>query len=315
MIEDDAVQQRAPLVLIVDEQEWSARSIETVLSRQGYAVVRCSKISLALDSLYPTAPDAVILEGESHDSSVIELCARLRAHSRVGGNTPILMVTAGPMPRSQRLLAFGAGAWDVLHFPLDSEELIRRMAVFVQAKREADRIRSNSLLDLKSGMYSVQGLVRRVHELSLDAHRHHTALTCLAIGPEEPWAEGTGSAQSGRAEVGEILVRFINAVSRKSDAIGRLGETEFAIVAARSGPETGLRIAHRFRTAAESFAIRETEGLPLRIRVGCFVADDLRDRAVDPVEMLSRAAVALQRAQRDLHAPPICMFGQPYSVS
>ncbi|HSL71786.1 MAG TPA: response regulator [Longimicrobiales bacterium] len=314
MTENDAVQQRVPLVLIVDEHEWSARSIESVLSRQGYAVVRCTKMSQAVEFLYPAAPDAVILEVESHDASGIELCSRLRAHSRVGANTPILMVTERPMPRSQRLLALSAGAWDVLHFPLDSEELIRRLTVFVRSKREADRLRENSLLDAASGLYSVQGLLRRVHELSLDAHRNGTALTCLAIGPEESWSEDERS-QANQAETAEILVRFMNTVSRKSDTIGRLGETEFAVVAARTGPETGLRMAHRFRMAAESFTIREAGGSPLRIRVGCFVADDLRDHAVDPVEMLSRAAVALQRAQRDLHAPPICVFGQPYSVS
>ncbi len=306
---------RPPLVLVVDDQEWSARAFESVLSPHGYSVIRCRSARQTLEHIQTISPDALLIKADLPDLAGTELCRALRAHAHVGATTPIFLASTAPMRRTQRLEALGSGAWDLISLPVDAEELLLRLGVYVRSKFESDRAREESLLDLSSGLYSIHGLLRRVRELSLDAYRHHNAIACVVIGPEDEWAERpTREAESEPAQVADRLVRLMNSVGRRSDAIGRLSQTEFVVVAPRTGSDGVLKMAQRLHEAAEAFH-KQQGGTQLRIRVGCYAVDDFHEAVIEPVEILVRATMALRRAQRDATAPPICFFGQTYSAS
>ncbi|MGH7470121.1 MAG: response regulator [Longimicrobiales bacterium] len=310
-----AQDRRPPLVLVVDDQEWSARAFESVLSPHGYSVIRCRSARQTLEHIQTISPDALLIKADLPDLTGPELCRTLRAHAHVGATTPIFLASTAPMRRIQRLEALGSGAWDLISLPVDSEELLLRLGVYVRSKFEADRAREESLLDVASGLYSIHGLLRRVRELSLDAYRHHSPIACVVIGPEDEWAERTTqNAESVPSVNADRLVRLMNNVGRRSDAIGRLSQTEFVVVAPRTGSEAVLKMAQRLHEAAEAFHTDEG-GSKLRVRVGCYAVDDFHEAVIEPVEILVRATMALRRAQRDTTAPPICYFGQSYSAS
>src|SRR5215218_5777770 len=69
---------RPPLVLVANDQEWSARSLESILGPNGYAVLRAYTGRQALDLAKTTQPDIVILDSKMSDMTGIELCALLR---------------------------------------------------------------------------------------------------------------------------------------------------------------------------------------------------------------------------------------------
>lgn len=316
--EETAQARRPPLILVVDDHEWSARAFESVLSPRGYSVIRCRSARQTLDHIKTLSPDALLIKSELPDMAASELCRALRAYPHIGPTTPLFVTSAAPMRRSERLEALGAGAWDLINIPVDSEEFLLRLAVYIRSKFEADRAREESLLDLSSGLYSVHGLLRLVRELSLDASRHHSPIACVVIGPEEEWTEfsnpgGTAEPEPGRTA--DRLVRLMHQVGRGSDAIGRLSQTEFVVVAPRTSSEGALRMARRLHEAAQKFAATENDEDDLRIRVGCYAVDNFQDAVIEPVEILVRATMALRRAQRDTSSPPICYFGQAYSVS
>jgi PleD family two-component response regulator len=313
--EQVAQTKRPPLVLVVDDQEWSARAFESVLSPHGYSVIRCRSARQTLEHIQTISPDALLIKADLPDLSGSELCRALRAHAHVGATTPVFVASTAPMRRAQRLEALGAGAWELISLPVDAEELLLRLGVYVRSKFEADRAREESLLDLASGLYSIHGLLRRVRELSLDAYRHHSPIACVAIGPEDEWVERPAKETDGEPNrVADRLVRLMNAVGRRSDAIGRLSQTEFVVVAPRTSSDAVLKMAQRLHEAAEAFQ-NEEGGAPLKIRVGCYAVDDFHEAVIEPVEVLVRATMALRRAQRDAGAPPICFFGQTFSAS
>jgi PleD family two-component response regulator len=314
-LETNARNRRPPLILVVDDQEWSARAFESVLSPHGYSVIRCRSARQTLEHIQTISPDALLIKADLPDSSGSELCRTLREHAHISANTPVFIASTAPLRRSQRLEAIGSGAWDLISLPVDAEELLLRLGVYVRSKFEADRAREESLLDLASGLYSIHGLLRRVRELSLDAYRHHSPIACVVFGPEDEWAPAaTGQSTEGFAAMSDRLVRLINGVGRRSDAIGRLSQTEFVIVAPRTGSDGVLKLAQRLHEAAE--LVHENDGGErLRIRVGCYAVDDFHESVIEPVEILVRATMALRRAQRDATAPPICFFGQAYSIS
>jgi GGDEF domain-containing protein len=104
-------------------------------------------------------------------------------------------------------------------------------------------------------------------------------------------------------------------VGRGSDAIGRLSQTEFVVLAPRTSCDGALRMAHRLHHAAQTVGGGQSGESDLRIRIGCYAVDNFQTAMIEPVEILVRATMALRRAQRDTDAPPICFFGHAYSES
>ena len=68
---------RAPVVLVVSDQEWSARSLESILMPNGYAVLRAFTGAHGLERARLHAPDVVIVAQSLPDTDGLALC---RAH-------------------------------------------------------------------------------------------------------------------------------------------------------------------------------------------------------------------------------------------
>lgn len=283
---------RPPLVLLASDQEWAARSLESILGPHGYAVLRAFTGQQAVDLARSAQPDLVILDARLPDMSGVDVCTLLRSDARFSAATPVLVTTAGPAERAQRLAALHAGAWDFFSQPLDGEILLLKLDNYSRAKREYDRVRDEGLLDATTGLYNMRGLARRARELGADAQRRHSALACIAVAPgmEPPVATDDPRAEEIAARVGAAIRR----TGRASDAIGRFGPAEFAIVAPATEAAGALRIVERLRESVEAISL-VNEGSQLKVRAGYSAVPDFAESAVDPVELLLRATTALRQ--------------------
>ena len=122
-----------PLVLIANDQEWAARSLESILGPNGYSVIRAHTGRQALERARQAEPDLVILDAQMPDMHGIDICRALRDDPRFGATTPIIITTAGPSGRAQRLEAYRAGAWEFLGQPLDGEARLLKLRTYAQA--------------------------------------------------------------------------------------------------------------------------------------------------------------------------------------
>jgi two-component system, cell cycle response regulator len=86
----------APLVLIANDQEWSARSLESILGPSGYSVVRAYTGQQALERARTAQPDLIILDAQMPDVHGFEVCRLLRSDPRFSATTPIVITTSGP---------------------------------------------------------------------------------------------------------------------------------------------------------------------------------------------------------------------------
>lgn len=288
----DPVEARPAHVLIANDQEWSARSLESILVPQGFEVVRAYTGSQALETARRVIPDVIILDAQMPDLAGVEVCRELRTDPRFDATTPILITTAGPSGRAQRLEAFAAGAWAFHAQPFDGEVLLAELQTFLACKRAVDLLRQQAVLDEQTGLYNLRGVTRRARELGSDAHRHHTALACVVMSPELPSTEDSGPHQ--RAIV-DLLVRLFRESGRAADAIGRIGRAEFAVVAAGTGPEGAVQLARRFDTLLQENVARAgvVADSSARLRAGYCAVPDFAKSGMDAVEMLSRATGAL----------------------
>ncbi len=275
-----------PLVLIANDQEWSARSLESILAPNGYAVLRAYTGTQALERARTARPDLVILDAQMPDLHGFEVCRQLRNDPRFSATTPILITTAGPSGRAQRLEAYRAGAWEFLGQPLDGESLLLKLSTFLAAKLEADRLRNDTLLDQLTGLYNMQGLSRRAREIGAEVVRRQQALACVVFAPEASEAAEALVAQIGRT---------LQARGRSSDAIGRLGDGEFAVIAPATESEGAVRLFERLEQLLAAEHGNGAGRLPLR--AGYCAVPNFAAAQVDPVELLLRATAALRQLQ------------------
>ncbi|MFW6201327.1 MAG: response regulator, partial [Gemmatimonadota bacterium] len=288
---------RTPLVLVVDDDEWSSRALETVLEPAGFESLRAYSGEQAIERAATRSPDAILLDIGLPDMSGLEVCRRLRDDPNIGARTAILLTTVDPISRQRRLEAYEAGAWDVFHLPTDADALVLRLRSYANAKQEADRAIAESLLDAPTGLYNLRGLVRRANEMAAEARRWQKPLACVVFGPSV-----AGRDETSERHTLESMLHHVAAALRKScrasDVIGRMGPEQVALLALDTDPRGAEALAERMlrvieRAADEPEDDDESEpDAPIKIRVGYHAESDLRGPRVDATALLERAALA-----------------------
>lgn len=289
----------APLVLIANDQEWSARSLESILGPSGYSVVRAYTGQQALERARTSQPDIIILDAQMPDMHGFEVCRALRSDPRFSATTPIVITTSGPSGRTQRLEAYRCGAWEFLGQPLDGEALLLKLGTFLQSKQQVDILREENLLDSGTGLYNMRGLSRRAREIGADALRRREALACVVFAPETELDADDEAPDEGLLRMSDQVGAVFRQAGRVSDAIGRLGPTEFAVIAPATGPEGAIRLVNRLGGAVEATRIPVRGGeRALRVKAGYCAVPDFAESSIDAVELLLRATTALRDLRR-----------------
>lgn len=302
-MDDTEKSQRPPLVLVADDQEWSARSLDSHLGPNGFAVLRAHTARQALDLARDTRPDAVIVDLRLPDLGGIEVCRTLRNDPRTSAATPIIITTSGSLSRAQCVDALTAGAWEVYTQPLDGELLLLKLKTLMRAKQELDRVRAESLVDDATGLYNLRGLAQRAREIGADAFRRQAPLACIAVASDGTESDvGMDGGADGADERAHRIARHLGQVCRScgrtSDAVGRLSRTDLGIIAPATARDGAERLVDRLRELLRASPLpmggrsREVE-----IRVGLSAVPNFAESPIDAVELLLRAERALRHAR------------------
>jgi len=290
---------RPPIVVVGVEQEWAARSLETVLGPRGFAVVRAYSGRQTLDLAEVASPDVILIDSRLPDMDGVDVCQVLRDERRIGKHVPVVITTSGPAPRDFMRAAYLAGAWSVLEQPIDAELLMLRLQTWVDAKRVVDAAERVNLVDLESGLYSYRGLSRRVREVMADAARRQTPVACIAIGPmisrTNPFADEFPAPTHLANDIGRIL----SEVARGSDVVGRMGSSKFAILAPMTEVSGAVELVERLRDRVASMPPLLADGTCSRVALRAGVAGIAAAKisVSDGIQLLARASTALRYAQ------------------
>lgn len=268
-----------PLVLIANDQEWTARAIESILAAKGYRVLRSFTAEETIKLARVVDPDLVILDQQLPDFSGVEVCRQLRADERFGAALPIIITTAGPSGRQQRLAANAAGAWEFFGQPLDAEALLHKISVYLASYREVQRLRHRALIDDATGLYSRAGLSRRATEILSEARRFGTTVTCVGWSLSQPIEENSL----------DLTASALRVHGRAADAYGRLSAGDFAVVAPNTAATGAERLAERFR---EIFLQHSPAGTAT-VRTAIVTLDDPAEMTGDGDQLLDRLSHAM----------------------
>ena len=212
---------------------------------------------------------------------------------------PIFIIGPEPPTRQRRIDALRAGAWEHLGQPLDAEEFLLRIEAFVRAKLEADRARAEGLVDEATGLYNMRGLARRARELGSQASRQHAALACVVFAPDFDTRDRDAASEEALTDAAQRLAGAFKAAGRLSDAIGRVGPSEFAVVAIGTDAPGSVKLAERVAQALAAVPALSATTRPFELRAGYYTVPDFHSAPVDTVDALLRATAALRLARTD----------------
>ncbi len=150
-------------VLLVDEDPDARRKIAQSLAERPIVCHESSTAREALAFVKDRLPDLIVLDSYLPDLSGLGLCRLLREEAE-SHRVPILMVTA-QASEIDRILAFEAGADDVLSKPFYPPELAARVAAVLRGVASGDRSVSSGevagsgpvSIDRRSGIAEVRG--------------------------------------------------------------------------------------------------------------------------------------------------------------
>lgn len=287
----DSIEGRVPVVLIVDDQEWRARSLESVLGPQGFAVVKAYTGGQSSDLAQRTDPDLILTDYQLPDRTGCDVVRAVRSQGPAGSATPCVVMSSGPLSKEQRRECLEAGAWDILTPPLDPDEVVLKARTYIQAKRRGDRAQEQGLLDARTGYYNIKGLITRINEMAADAARWHRPLSCVVVGISEG---GVPPAANHLSRVAHELRGLL----RGSDALGHISKGELAVVAPGTDDAGAQRLAERLTAHLSSASPPDEDREALRVGIYSIPVEDIADLQDAPEEVLSRALRALRQAQQ-----------------
>jgi len=226
-----------PLVLLAGLEAEQAHDLSNALLRDGFRVATASDARQATDVARTHNPHAILL-GAGLAGPDYTVCRALHILALA---TPIVVLGPGVLTASDQLAAFRAGAWDVIGTPVDLDQLLLRLELYVEPKLELDRLSEERLLDRESGLYTPGGLARRAIELAALATRHGLTLACAVFRAAEPVSRATA----------DWMAAALRRAGRASDAIGRTGPTEFAVFAPANNTSAAAQLMRRITDSIE----------------------------------------------------------------
>src|SRR5438046_372011 len=275
---------RPPRILIASDQNHALSDVVRSLGRRGYSVLRVFADASVLERARTARPDVIVLDAALGVEQALDLSRTLHADPSIGSSTPMLLLVPTRLGRPDHLTALRAGVWELVRQPLDVAGLLDKLDRYVLVKVERDGVSRRDLVDDVTGLYSTHGLARRAGELILQAARHNTSVACVAVAPDHNGHDGGGEG----VEALRGVARLLEASGRRSDAIGRIGPAEFAVVAA------GVN-----RSGARQLAKRLRGSVGVELRAGYDVVGSRRagGGALEARSLLARAARALEMAK------------------
>ena len=310
---DQHAASRAPIILLVNRQEWTARSVESVLQPAGFAVVKAYTGQQAIELAARLRPDLVIVDFKLSDILGLEVCRAIRKLPTVDDATPFIIATPTNLSRQERHECYRAGIWDIFSSPFDPVELVGKVKTFLSARRQVEEAWESTHKDPATGLYNWNGLSVRAGELVADAHRSGRWTACVALGPRKgqsvvPSEESVEGASgevlkfsrrdSGSSRLLQRMAATLLELTRDSDSTGILETNDFLVLAPGTDEEGAAILATRLVEALNDQAVlEERRRSELQFSAGYFAALDGTGGSLRAKDLIGQTIEALRAAQ------------------
>ena len=256
----------------------------------------------AIDLFSEHQPSLVITDWMMPDLTGIELCERIRNHSR-NSYTYIIILT-GITEKNELVKGLAAGADDYLTKPFHSNELLARVGVgrrIVELHRQLEA--KNSLLQELALTDSLTGLPNRraiedwaTRQLSGAIRYGFSFLVVLADLDHFKAVNDTYGHDAGDTVL-KKFAEILKANSRRSDICGRIGGEEFLFVLTHTNQDNAKIVIERIRAELQATKF-DFDGTSLTVTASFGLASFDGSQHADFNRLVTQADVALYASKR-----------------
>ncbi len=286
---------RQPQILVIDDDPFSARLVDTVLRGAGFASSYCCEPARAFEVVEAEHPDLIILDVVMPELDGFDLCRRIRAHPALQ-LTPIIFVTRkGDV--EQRVRGLQVGGNDYVAKPFEPPELVARVRSHLQRLSE---LREMAVRDGLTRCYNNKYFKTRIEQELVRTRRYGNELTLGMLDIDHfKLVNDTYGHPAGDAVLAH-LASLLTASVRSTDVVARFGGEEFGFLLIESATSEAAIITDRLRERIEKhrFVVPALSGG--EVEIGCTVSVGLASvhHGDTPQSLLARADAALLEAKQ-----------------
>ncbi|PSB22534.1 diguanylate cyclase response regulator [filamentous cyanobacterium CCP1] len=305
-------QNKAPLILIVDDDPFVRMQLRLLLEREGYRIVEAQDGKAAL-AAFEQQPDIVLLDALMPETNGFECCAELQSLPN-GQTTPILMIT-GLNDQESVDRAYEVGAVDYVTKPIHWAVLrqrVRRLIEQTQLQRELEAAnRDLQRMASMDGLTQIanrrrfdeyiaqeQGRIRRMQLCTGGRSSVYLSLILCDIDHFKLYNDTYGHPAGDRC-LQQVAQLISSVVHRSGDLAARYGGEEFVILMPETDGNGAATVAKRICERVRSLAIPHESSQKGHITISAGVATIEASIEAEMVNLVTLADQALYQAKQE----------------
>jgi diguanylate cyclase len=161
-------QENQASILIVDDTPYNCQLLSTMLSMQGYRVLKAENGEKALAVVDREIPDLILLDIRMPDLTGIEVCIRLKDNPATA-DIPVIFISAID-EESDKVEAFSVGGIDYINKPFHLAEVLARVQTHLKLRLLQSQLQEQALLlkrqntTLQKELSSLLGIDQSLHD-------------------------------------------------------------------------------------------------------------------------------------------------------
>jgi two-component system cell cycle response regulator len=295
-------------ILVVDDNEDNAALLTAHLESRGYTIECASDGQAALDRIYASPPDLILLDVMMPKVDGMEVVRRIKSDQSLPF-IPVILQTALDTT-DDMVHGLDAGADDYITKPINFRELEARVKSLLRiqtlqtelAARERDLSRANDLLlaasrtDALTGVDNRRYLEERMHEVWRHSQRLHEPVSLVMCDIDHfKQVNDEHGHQAGDAVLKQFA-QLLKKATRDIDRVGRYGGEEFLLILPGTVLDAAVTFAERVRRDVQAHTFTYNGGT-VRRTMSCGVASWPHPRITNEDALIKAADDALYVAK------------------
>ncbi len=215
-------QAAANKVLVVDDDRFMLRAITDCLQKAGYQIYGAGDYTSAMEKIYYTVPDIILLDVVLPEINGYEICRLLRNDTRTS-HIPIIMLTSKGLVED-KVEGLEAGADDYVTKPFDHLELIARVKTHLRRAKKQKSF--NPLTGLPGNILIEEEIKHRVNT------KNRFAVLYIDLDNFKAFNDVYGFLKGDEVLkfTSDIIEKNVKALGNPDDFIGHIGGDDFIAI-------------------------------------------------------------------------------------
>ncbi|KAB2948223.1 MAG: diguanylate cyclase [Phycisphaerae bacterium] len=286
------------LCLIEDDPAQRHLAIRAI-EGSGYRHIEAEDASSGFELIKAEHPKVVLCDYLLPGDTGMSLCSRVRSDAAVADTYFILMTAI--TDRNVQRQAWDCGVDDFLTKPIASDELLARVRVGLRMWTLQDRLRAAAITDGLTRVFNHDHFNRLLDREMSRARRYGRPLALIVLDIDFFKAVNDTFGHLAGNDVLEEVARILRDNARDTDAVGRIGGEEFALLLPESSAADARRVAERIQSAlASGLNVPALGAHAVTASFGVADTDDPRvSTAAELVDLADRAMYGAKRRGRN----------------